>query len=214
MKYRLVIFDFDGTLADSLPWFLRSIDSVADRFRFRRLGDGDVELLRGRGAREIIRYLGIPAWKLPFIARHMRRLKARDRDEVSLFPGVDSLLEHLSATGVRLALVSSNASGNVRHILGPANSARIQHWECGTSIFGKKRRFRRVLRRAGVRPEEALCVGDEIRDAEAARAAGIPFGAVAWGYSTAEALRRTRPAALFTRMEEIVPLVACAARRP
>jgi phosphoglycolate phosphatase len=214
MRYRLVIFDFDGTLADSFPWFLRSIDSVADRFRFRRLGEGDVELLRGRGAREIIRYLGIPAWKLPFIARHMRRLKARDRDEVSLFPGVDSLLERLSGAGVRLALVSSNASGNVRHILGPANAARIQHWECGTSIFGKKRRFRRVLRRAGVRPEEALCVGDEIRDAEAARAVGIPFGAVAWGYSTPEALRRAGPAALFASMEEIGHVVAGAARRP
>jgi phosphoglycolate phosphatase-like HAD superfamily hydrolase len=130
MRYRLVIFDFDGTLADSFPWFLRSIDSVADRFRFRRLREGDVELLRGHGAREIIRYLGIPTWKLPFIARHMRRLKARDRD------------------------------------------------------------------------------------AEAARAVGIPFGAVAWGYSTPEALRSLRPAALFTRMEEIGHVVAGAARRP
>lgn len=206
MRYNLVIFDFDGTLADSFPWFVRSVNTAADRYRFRRLEGGDLETLRGRGAREVIAHLGIPSWKLPFIGRHMRRMKDGDREEIELFPGIGPLLERLTEAGVRLALVSSNSLSNVRHVLGPENAAHIDHYECGSSLFGKAKRFRRVLARSGVPAAEALCVGDEIRDLQAAREAGIAFGAVGWGYTTAAALRAGGPAEFFETVEQLADL--------
>ena len=54
-----------------------------------------------------------------------------------------------------------------------------------------------MVTRSGVRPSEVICVGDEIRDAEAARAVGAAFGAVAWGYTDLEALRAHRPEMVF-----------------
>jgi len=76
VRYKLVIFDFDGTLVDSFPWFVQVLNDVADRYRFRRVDPHQAEALRGQSAREMIRYLGIPAWKMPLIARHMRKRKA------------------------------------------------------------------------------------------------------------------------------------------
>src|SRR6266581_1224586 len=67
MPYPLVIFDLDGTLADSLPWFLRNVNSVADKFSFRRVAEEDIEVLRGLGSREILRRLEVRLWKLPGI---------------------------------------------------------------------------------------------------------------------------------------------------
>ena len=69
MSYRLAIFDFDGTLADTFPWFMRVVNTVADRFRFKRIEEHEVEHLRGCSAREIVKHLEVPPWKLPFIAR-------------------------------------------------------------------------------------------------------------------------------------------------
>ena len=77
MKYRLAIFDFDGTLADSLPWFRSVFNGVAQRYGFRALDDAEFEKLRGVGNREIIRRLGVPLWKMPMIAAHMRRHDGR-----------------------------------------------------------------------------------------------------------------------------------------
>ena len=74
-------------------------------------------------------------------------------------------------------------------------------------MFGKAAKFRRVLRMAGVSPEQALCIGDEIRDLEAARAAGVDFGAVAWGYTNAEALQKRAPDAMFASMGDILKTV-------
>jgi phosphoglycolate phosphatase len=203
MRYALAILDLDGTLADSLPWFRRHVNDVADRFRFRRVAEEDIGALRRAGTREILARLEVPRWKLPMIARHMRRLKTAHLAEIPLFPGVGAMLRALHAGGVRLAVVSSDSEANARAQLGPAKAALISEFACGASLYGKAAKFRRVLRRAGVAPPSAIAIGDEVRDIEAARAAGVACGAVVWGYAAPETLRALRPDFLFERMEDI-----------
>jgi phosphoglycolate phosphatase len=91
--------------------------------------------------------------------------------------------------------------------LGPANVARIGWFECGTSLFGKAPRYRRVLRQAYVEPYEAIAIGDETRDIAAAHKAGITAGAVLWGYANREALVGAAPDVMFERPEEVAQLV-------
>ena len=203
MRYRLAIFDLDGTLADSLPWFRGHVNDVADKFGFRRVAEEDIGALRRAGPREVLERLAVPLWKVPRIARHMRRLKAEHLDAIPLFPGVDAMLRALGEGGVRLAIVSSDSEANARAQLGEANAALISDFACGAALFGKAAKFRRVARRAGVPPASAIAIGDEVRDIEAARAAGVACGAVTWGYAAPETLRALQPDRLFERMEDI-----------
>ena len=150
MKYRLAIFDFDGTLADSYPWFTRVIDGVADEFGFARIGAAERQVLRSCHAREILARLGVPLWQVPRIARRMRQLKALEADRLPLFPGVVELLRALAQRGVARAIASSDAEANVRSTLGPENAALIDHYACGVSLFGKTAKLRRLVERFGV----------------------------------------------------------------
>ena len=202
LPYSLVIFDLDGTLADSFPWFRRHVNGVADRFGFRRIADEDVEGLRQVNSREILVRLEVPAWKLPAIARHMRRLKGQHLKDIPLFDGADTMLRALSEAGFLLALVSSDSEANARGQLGEL-AALFSHFDCGASVFGKAAKFRRVVKRTGLKPEAVISIGDEVRDIEAARAAGIACGAVRWGFASAEALRAQGPDLTFERMEDI-----------
>ena len=204
MSTGLVVLDFDGTLADSFDWFCGVLNGVADRYGFRQVAAHEAEALRALSAAEIIRHLGVPRWKLPLIARHMHALAARDIADLRLFPGIDAMLDGLFARGVTVTILSSNAEVNVRHVLGPERAGRIAHYACGASVFGKARRLRGLIGRAGVAPEAVLCVGDELRDLDAARAVGCAFGAVAWGYTRPEALRARGPDFLFAEPAEIV----------
>jgi phosphoglycolate phosphatase len=202
MPYSLAIFDLDGTLVDSFPWFLRTINDVADRFGFRRVRDEDVEGLRHASTREILGRLEVPVWRLPAIARYARRLKGEAASEIPLFAGTDAMLRRLAESGVQLALVTSDSEANARQKLG-ASAALFSHFDCAASVFGKPAKFRRVIRRAGVVPQNVISIGDEVRDIEAARAVGIACGAVSWGYAAPAALQALAPDYMFGHMRDI-----------
>lgn len=203
MTYSLAIFDFDGTLADSADWFMGALNKAAVRFGFRVLSDAEIAMLRGRSNREIIRYLQVPMWKMPMIARFIRQLAREDIDSIRLFPGTDDLLRRLREAGVSIAIVSSNAEATIRQVLGPENAARVSVYECGASLFGKASKFRKVLKRTGTPASSAIAIGDEARDIEAARQAGIAAGAVTWGYATPALLQDCKPDALFSTLPEL-----------
>jgi phosphoglycolate phosphatase len=201
-RYRLAVFDFDGTLVDSFAWFASILSDLAMRHRFRLLPREQMELLRGQDARAIMRHLKVAWWRLPAIARDCRQLASRDIERLKLFDGIELMLRSLADAGVTLAVVSTNSQANVRHVLGES-TAVIQQFDCGSGLFQKRSALRRVMRRTGIPGAETIYIGDEIRDWEAAHAAGTAFGAVAWGYTRGEALAALKPAFLFAHVREI-----------
>lgn len=208
MSYRLAIFDFDGTLADSFPFFISVFNQIADEHGFRRVGADEAQHLRHHDTRAIMRHVGMPAWKLPLASRSFIGLMRENAARIPLFAGVGEALRELDREGVRLAIVSSNSEQNVRLVLGPQLSSLFGHYECGMSIFGKAGRIRKVVRRAEVAPGHALYVGDQAMDAEAARKAGVAFGAVSWGYAPIEALRRAAPDREFGTPAELLHILS------
>jgi phosphoglycolate phosphatase len=197
MTYRLAMFDFDGTLADSFPFFLSVFNTVADRHAFRRIDVARAGELRHIGVRQMMDHVGLPAWKLPLASKTFMAMMQDSAHEIPLFDGIADALRHLHGRGVRLAVVSSNSEHNVRTVLGPELTALVARFDCGMSVFGKASRIRAVLKACGAAPAEALYIGDQATDAEAARKAGVAFGAVHWGYATIDALRAQACAAEF-----------------
>jgi phosphoglycolate phosphatase len=137
--------------------------------------------------------VGAPAWKLPLVAKSFISLMRQNVASISLFEHTDDMLLHLANKGITLAIVSSNSYDNVSQILGPANTKLISQFECGMSIFGKSTRIRKVLEKTGIPCREAIYIGDQVADLEAARKENVAFGAVSWGYATIESLRAHFP---------------------
>ena len=208
MKYDIAAFDFDGTLADTMPWFNSILNTVADKYGFRKIDAAERDQLRHRDAGEILKFLGIPLWKLPAIMAHVRTLMQEIDPGVHLFDGIPDALARLKAGGLRLAVVSSNSLENVQRVLGPDTAALFDDYECGTDLFGKAAKIDRLLQRHGTAPERFLLVGDEMRDIDAARKAGVRVGSVAWGYNHVDALRDRGPDELFMQVAELPAALA------
>lgn len=202
-NYQLVIFDFDGTLADSLLCLANILNRFARKYGFREIQESDHDSLRTLNTRQLIRALEIPIWVLPTLLLQVRSQMALEIRSVGLFPGVAPMLAQLAESNLPLGLVSSNSWANISAVLGPDLARLFAHVECEASLFGKRSKLRRVLRSASVAPERAIYIGDELRDLKAAHAENIAFGGVIWGHSPAEQLESHRPEFIFHSREDV-----------
>jgi phosphoglycolate phosphatase len=194
---KLAIFDFDGTLADTYPIFADSINVLAVRHGFRQVTPEEQGRLRGLGIKDIMRELELPLWKLPGVAADCRKVMQQRINEVRPFSDISGVLNRMLQAGMQLAVATSNSGVNVRAVLGEALVGHFAAMECDASLFGKAHRLRRILKATHTDKADAIYIGDEIRDAEAAASVGVAFGAVAWGYTHLDALVRMNPGKVF-----------------
>ncbi|MBO9768993.1 MULTISPECIES: HAD hydrolase-like protein [Xanthomonas] len=201
----LIIFDFDGTLADSFGFFLSTQRLLAERHGFRAAQAHEVDDARRLSTRELLKASGLSAWRVPWVAADFIRLM-RAAPPVALFPGIAHTVSALHAGGARLAVVSSNSVENVQRALGAELSARFAVIEGGAHLLGKQRALRRVLHATGHPASQAVYVGDQVADWEAAQVVGLPFAAVAWGYAHPDVFAGLAGTQLIARVEDLLAL--------
>ncbi|AHK05321.1 HAD family hydrolase (plasmid) [Agrobacterium radiobacter] len=201
--YKLIIFDFDGTLADSGAWILSALREMSERHRFVTPSDTQIEYLRGLSICQVLRWLRVPVWRIPLIVKDLRKL-AREAT-FDIFPRTEKVLLHLEDQGVELAILSSNSTENIRRVLGPLDSY-FTYIEGSSPLFGKGKRINKILRRCKKSRNEVLLVGDEVRDIEAAKSQNIASAGVTWGYAKREALAYSNPTHILEDIEDLIDL--------
>jgi phosphoglycolate phosphatase-like HAD superfamily hydrolase len=183
-----VLFDFDGTLADTFPRVERLLPRLARELGFTDPGEEGIRQLRGRNLPRILSQLGIPWWKVPLVLWRARALLEADVETIPLFPGIADLLNDLDKAGMEWGILTSNGIDVVRRTL-YQNAAPEPGWlEAGLGLAGKAKRICRMARHWGIPTGELVLVADETRDVEASRKAQVPMIAVTWGYNTEAAL--------------------------
>jgi phosphoglycolate phosphatase len=202
MRYTFVLWDFDGTLADSFSCMVAAYNTLAARRGLRPIDDP--EAARGLTPLALLRTLGIPLVSVPSLLAGVLAAVRRDMPGVRLFPGLPEALAVFGRAGCRMSVLSSNSRENILACL-RANSV-AGHFEAVVGyrrIFGKGEGIRRFLRRRAAAGERAVYVGDEVRDIVAARKAGIDVAAVTWGYNMRELLAEHAPDYLFEQPEQL-----------
>ncbi len=206
MSYRLVIFDFDGTLADTFPVFAENYPAIAERNGLKQFANDEVNALRSMSTQQILRSINLPLWKLPRVTLDFRNAMNNNAASIQPFAGIIESLTALREDGLRLALTSSNSEAVVRTVLGAQICKDFERIDCGASIFGKAKKISRIIKSLKIASSEAIYIGDETRDAKAAEEANIAFGAVAWGYTRIETLQTTHPQVCFSHPRDLQKL--------
>lgn len=187
MSSQLILWDFDGTLANTLGHALEAYSQLATEYGFRQVDD--LEAVRNQNMRQFLKSHKIPAWRVPTLfARFLKSMKSAI-GTVQLFPGITDAVQDLKQAGFRHGIVSSNSTSNILQCLQYNEADALFDDVCGTSqLFGKERRIRTALKQFGVTAKQCLYIGDEVRDIEAAQAGGVAVGCVGWGLNSPEAL--------------------------
>src|SRR5438552_2138799 len=115
MRYPLIVFDFDGTLADSWDSAVRIFEQIGPKLGLRPLAD--VEAARSMPTKEFMRAIGVTFWKLPKVVRAFQAVAADHAGTLKLFPAWPGVLADLAARGHRLGILSSNREESIRTCL-------------------------------------------------------------------------------------------------
>jgi HAD superfamily hydrolase (TIGR01549 family) len=192
MPFKLVVFDFDGTVADSLMTALGIFNRFAAELRYKPIED--TEAVRSMTTRQFMKHHGISLWRLPRLVRKFHAAAAEEAEKLKLYPGLPEMLATLHTDGVRLGILSSNKEENIRRCLRVNGAEEFFAFVVGyPKLFGKGRALRRIVRAERIERPDVLYVGDEMRDIEAARKAGVASAAVTWGFHAEPLLRTSEP---------------------
>lgn len=205
MPFRLVIFDFDGTLADSMAAGLTIFNRLAPELGYAPVAD--IAAARHMTGRQFLRHHRIWFWRLPRLVRRFQAAAADEAHKLALFPGLADVLAGLHARGVRLGILSSNREDNIRRCLAANGVEGLFGFVVGyPKLFGKGKALRRLVRAERVPVGEVLYVGDEVRDIEAAKRAGVASAAVTWGFHADGLLKDAGPDHLLTDPRQLLEL--------
>ncbi len=205
---KVIIFDFDGTIADSLEMVLTISNRLAGEFGYPPTCSQDIKRLKNLSSREILQQSKVPFFRLPFLLRRLRCELNREICTLQPVPGMKEVLLNLKQQGHRLGIVTSNSRENVMAFLAAQGMEELFDFiSSGFTIFGKGKVIQRIIQQHHLEPATVFYVGDETRDIEAAKKIQIRAIAVSWGFNSREVLAEQDPDFLIHHPQELVEIV-------
>lgn len=205
-NYKTLIFDFDGTLADSLAVLLRAYAALTDELSLKELTDTDVQTLRNLPPREILKFVGVPLYKLPTFLLKGRNKYKEFMADLEPISGVTFLLMELQKK-YPMHILTSNDQDIVMKFLDQHEISCFESVTSERNLFGKDKSLLKVMKMLHLTPSEVLYIGDEVRDIDACQAIGLDICSVAWGLNTLEILKKHHPTYLVSEPKELLNLL-------
>jgi phosphoglycolate phosphatase len=205
--FKSIIFDFDGTLADSRDIVLKVYRRLAEKHNLPELSPEKLEELKNLPIKDRFKMMRYPLYKVPEVFKEMKQTYREHLPALKPFPGMKEVLLNLTERGYQLYVLSSNSIENIRYFLNHHDMEFFAGITTSPGLFGKHRTLAKLLRRHRISPLEALYVGDELRDIQACRTAGIQVLSVAWGYDSLSLLVSGKPDYLATSPRDITEIL-------
>lgn len=213
---RLVMFDLDGTLVDSVPDLAAAVDDMLQQLGRPPAGVERVRQWVGNGALVLVRralaggleHAAVDAGAAEAALTLFMEAYARAHGHTVRYPGVLECLDALRAAGVLLALITNKPQRFIAPLLQEQQLEGYFGWIIGGDTLPQQKpdpaALLYVMQQAGVTAQSSLFVGDSRNDVLAARAAGVSCVALTYGYNHGEDIRQQQPALVIDDLRELL----------
>jgi len=202
-----IIFDFDGTLADSTAVFASAWNTLSQKYKFKGIELKEIDTLKKLSISERSKLFDFPMYKLPMILPQFYKLYRQSLNDVHLFEGMKEVLLEIDKRGYKILIISSNSKDNILEFLKMNGIHCVADVLCSNRIFGKDKVMKKFLKESNVSATEVIYIGDEQRDIVACKKAGVPIIWVEWGYDAIEVIQNEEPEYKVTTPEEILEII-------
>ncbi|WP_309398120.1 HAD hydrolase-like protein [Cerasicoccus maritimus] len=199
-----VVFDFDGTLADTFNDAVKLYNRLAPVYGYKPVTEKELPHARNLTLKQFIREYDIPRMKIPSMVREGRRIFGKRMGEIQPIAGMPEVLRELRPQVEVLGILTSNAKANVRAFLEKEDLAFFDFISTTTKLGGKAKNLKAIMKTFTLKPEEIIFIGDECRDLKAAAKAEVLAVGVSWGFNVRNVLVKQSPATVVDRPNELL----------
>ena len=207
MKKSLLIFDFDGTIANTWVVATQIINDLRHEFSLPQIQESQLAALKGKRAREVIKMSGLRWYQVPIFIRKARKLFKKYMEHVPPIAGMPEALQSLRQQGYQMGILTSNSEEGVRAFLEKHKLNQFEFVLAPDSLFGKGPVIKKIIKHRKLNKESVIMIGDEVRDIQAANNAGVDSIAVCWGFNSEELLISSSPTHVVKRPQELESFV-------
>ena len=197
-----ILFDFDGTIADTISAGLEIINSHAEKYGYKRL---DRDINTHFSALQLVKLAEIKFWKLPYLIYQLKKKLAEKSDELKILSEAPELIKKLNDEGYELGILTSNSFKTVKAFLKKYElDSFFSFLRTDVSLFGKKKALKKAKK---VINKKIIYIGDELRDIEACRKNNIPIVSIPWGLNSFESLEEHNKGLVAKNADEAYNLI-------
>ncbi len=205
MKYKLIIFDFDGTLADYLPFIKPIYNEVADSLKLKKMVD--INIFRNMTTKQFIKDQKIPFFRIPYLLRQGREIQLKYMDKMKLRGNMKEVLEKIHSE-CKIGILSSNSKKVIYSFLGRHKmESMFDFVQSYGKLYAKFIPLTKIMLEKGLKPSEVLYVGDEVRDIQATKQIHMDIATVTWGFDSEELLKKHDPAYIINKPDELLDII-------
>ncbi len=201
--YKLVIFNFDGVIADTYDVLKRVYDKMKNDYRFKNMSDEEIGHLRELSMFQLMKAFHVPFYRLPRFLQEVIPIYKDLIVTAPLFDGIRETVKKIKDQGSDVVILSSNNPKLIRKFLKHHDFEVFDKVVGGAAFFNKQTRLNSVIRLYKVDHIEAIYIADERRDIEACKKINLPIAAVTWGYDDYKVLGAGRPTYLVQDIEDL-----------
>jgi phosphoglycolate phosphatase len=202
-----IIFDFDGTLADSSIIGLQILNELSDKYNYQKFSIEELRTLNSLPIRKRFKTLGVPFYKMHRLIIDAM-IKYRELvNSLIIFEGISNLMISLKNEGYTLSIISSNSVDNIEHFIKKNELEYFDQIISVKNIWGKNKAIKSYLKKFNLSKDEIIYIGDELRDIQACKKLPVKIISVTWGFDSIDLLKSGNPDYIINKPEDILEIV-------
>jgi phosphoglycolate phosphatase len=205
-RYKMVLFDFDGTLGNTEHIAFNIYNALAKKYDYRLVDKGEIADIKHMHALEVMKYVNMPLHEAPFRLNEGKRMMNKEMEKIDAFiPDIEEFFRGLAEQVDHIGILTSNTKKNVNIFLKRHKISEVEFIMC-SALMSKSKKLKKVMKKYKFVPEDILYVGDEARDVDACKKTGVPIAAVSWGYNNRESLMQMNPEYMIDNLKELLEI--------
>ncbi|WP_422660905.1 HAD hydrolase-like protein [Paenibacillus sp. EC2-1] len=205
-----IVFDFDGTLVDSVDVVVKVYNGLALKYKFNTLNSSDYRMMMNLSLKEKIKALNVPMRRVFLIKRFSQEFKNNysvHLKSLRFFDGVVDVIKQLNEKGYTISIITSNSKANILEYMEHQEVSYFKQVMSSNGLFGKDKTLKKYMKDNQLHSSELMYIGDEVRDIQACKKKNVEVIAVTWGVDPREALVIERPDHLADEPKDILRIL-------